>query len=68
MSEERIIELEIKLAYQEDLVETLNDIVSEQQKQIQRLEESFTLLHQRQQSLAESIESNESDNQPPPHY
>lgn len=68
MSEERLIELEIKLAYQEDLTQTLNDIVSEQQKQIQRLEESFTLLHQRQQTLAESIESNQADNQPPPHY
>ena len=68
MSEERIIELEIKLAYQEDLTQTLNDIVSEQQKQIQRLEESFTLLHQRQQTLAESIESNQADHQPPPHY
>ena len=68
MSEERIIELEIKLAYQEDVVHILNEIVTEQQKQIQRLETSFTLLHQRQQSLADSISTNQDDNQPPPHY
>ena len=68
MSTERIIELEIKLAYQEDLLESLNNIISEQQQQIHRLENAFTLLHQRQQTLAESIESTEDDNQLPPHY
>ncbi len=68
MSEESIIELEIKLAYQEDLLESLNHIISEQQRQIQCLENSFTVLHQRQQTLAESIESTQADNQPPPHY
>jgi len=68
MSEKRIIELEIKLAYQEDLIHSLNDIVCEQQRQIHRLENSFTLLHQRQQTLAEALESTQTDNQIPPHY
>ncbi len=68
MSEKSIVELEIKLAFQEDLLESLNHIITEQQRQIQCLENSFTLLHQRQQNLAESIESTQEDNQPPPHY
>ncbi len=44
MNEERIIELEIKLAYQEDLLQTLNAIVASQQQQITRLENSCQLL------------------------
>ncbi|MDQ7091601.1 MAG: SlyX family protein [Methylococcales bacterium] len=69
MSETRIIELEIKVAYQEDLLHSLNDIISDQQKQLYRLENSLTLLHQRQQTLADNMESTSSDdNQPPPHY
>ncbi len=68
MNENRIIELEIKLSYQEDLIESLNNTVSEQQQQINRLENSLSLLHQRQQSLAETVEATQIDNQPPPHY
>ncbi len=68
MSEERLIELEIKVAYQEDLLQTLNTIVSEQQQKIAQLEASSQLLYQRQQTLAENIDGHQQDNQPPPHY
>ena len=68
MNEERLIELEIKLAYQEDLLQTLNTIVSEQQQKIEQLDASSKLLYQRQQTLAENMDSQQEDNQPPPHY
>ncbi len=68
MDEARLIELEIKLAYQEDLLQTLNKIVSEQQQQIQSLENSLNILHQRQQTLAENLVSNPAETQLPPHY
>ncbi|MCK5925203.1 MAG: SlyX family protein [Methylococcales bacterium] len=55
MREERIIELEIKLAYQEDLTQSLNDVIIQQQTQISRLENSLNLLHQNQQNLMEKI-------------
>ena len=55
MSDTKIIELEIKLAYQEDLTQTLNDIVTSQQRQIDRLENSLKILHQNQQSLASKV-------------
>ena len=45
MSEERLTELEIKLAYQEDLLQTLNTIVSEQQQKIEQLDASSKLLY-----------------------
>ncbi|MCK5925029.1 MAG: SlyX family protein, partial [Methylococcales bacterium] len=43
MSDARIIELEIKLAYLEDLTQTLNEIVTNQQRQIDRLENSLKM-------------------------
>jgi SlyX protein len=55
MSDKRIIELEIKLAYQEDLTETLNDIVTHQQRQIDQLENSLKMLHKNQQILAAKV-------------
>lgn len=67
-TEERMIELEIKLAYQEDLLQTLNAIVTGQQKQIGRLEETCKLLYERMKSLSAASELAQTDNQPPPHY
>jgi SlyX protein len=55
MSDKRIIELEIKLAYQEDLTQTLNDIVTHQQRQIDQLENSLKMLHKNQQILAAKV-------------
>jgi SlyX protein len=68
MTEERLIELEIKLVYQEDLLQTLNSIVSQQQKQISRLEETLLVLHDRLKGLSFASEMNQPDNQLPPHY
>lgn len=66
---ERLIELEIKMAYQEDLLLTLNNIVSEQQQHIQRLEKTCQLLHERLQSLANANEGTDKlVHEIPPHY
>jgi len=68
MSEERLIELEIKLAYQEDLLQQLNTIVASQQQQISRLETTCTLLHERQKTFAQSLGGDEQTVEIPPHY
>jgi SlyX protein len=69
MNDERIIELEIKLAYQEDLLQTLNNIVSEQQQQIQRLEKTCQMLYERMKSLSTETSGNSLDvDEVPPHY
>lgn len=67
MSEQRFIELEIKVAYQEDLVQALNQIVSEQQRQIDRLEATSRLLHDRLKSL-HVTQSEQNIDETPPHY
>lgn len=68
MSEERIIELEIKQAYQEDLIQTLNSIVADQQKQIGKLEETCKLLHDKIKSLAMTERNPGAIDERPPHY
>jgi len=67
MNDERVIELEIKVAYQEDLLQTLNDVVSEQQQQLIRLEEVSRLLGQRIKNMAGSEGINQGV-ELPPHY
>lgn len=67
MSEQRIIELEIKAAYQEDLVQDLNYIVAKQQGQIDRLEATCNVLHERIKSL-QDMQPEENVDQTPPHY
>jgi Uncharacterized protein conserved in bacteria len=69
MSEERIIELEIKQAYQEDLIQALNRVVADQQKQIGKLEETCKLLNDKIKSLAMAERNPMSAiDERPPHY
>jgi SlyX protein len=69
MNDDRIIELEIKAAYQEDLLQALNKIVSGQQQQIQRLEATCQLLNDRIKSLSsENSNNGASVDEVPPHY
>lgn len=46
MNESRLTELETKLAFAEDLLETLNQTVARQQGQIDSLQQQLRLLHQ----------------------
>jgi len=65
--EDRIIDLETKSAYQEHLIQELNEVIISQQKQIDRLEKSLLhlkdfLRNQEEQPSAPEKEA------PPPHY
>ncbi len=68
MNEDRIIELEIKQAYQEDLIQALNKVVADQQKQIGKLEETCKLLNEKIKSLASSGRESGIGDERPPHY
>ena len=67
MVDGRITELEIKIAYQDDLLQALNDVVGDQQRQLIRLEEVCKLLGQRIKNMAEPGEINQ-EIEDPPHY
>ena len=64
-SEDRFIDIEIKVAYQEDLLQSLNQRVYEQQQQIDKLEQTLLALAQR---LREQPHSGGVGNERPPHY
>jgi SlyX protein len=69
MNEERLENIETKIAYQEDLIEELNKSVYQQQKELERLKATCVSLASHIASLYES--SNESKlavNEKPPHY
>ncbi len=67
MSEQRLIELEIKLAYQEDLVGELNKIVAQQQQKIDHLEKICRLLYERVENLS-AHQDGVAAEEIPPHY
>jgi SlyX protein len=60
--------LEIKLAYQEDTIESLNQTVIAQQVKISQLEKTMSLVIEKMQSSAtpEGVSSNQIEL--PPHY
>ena len=67
MNEQRLIELEIKAAYQEDLLQELNKIVAHQAQKLTHLENTCQLLYERINSL--QLENPDAEIEPPPpHY
>lgn len=68
MSESRLMELEIKVAYQEDLVQELNKIVTGQQQQIESLKAVCKLLNDKIKSISVEGESSSVMDEVPPHY
>jgi SlyX protein len=65
-SEKRFVDIEIKLVHQEDLVESLNQRVYEQQKQIDQLEAIVIALAERVRNTSQSNQM--PLNERPPHY
>ena len=68
MEEQRFIEIETKLAHQENLVNELNSVVTDQQVQISRLEELCRSLLSRVRSLADGATVDGPHDERPPHY
>jgi len=68
MSEERFIDLETRLAHQDQLLNQLNDVVTQQQAKIMRLEELCESLIQRVRSVGDSMPADDSGDERPPHY
>lgn len=67
-SQEKMDDLQIKLAFQDDLLETLNQVVVGQQQQIDLLQQQVKLLYQQIRSLQPSNIADVAEDVPPPHY
>ncbi len=68
MSEKRFIDLEMRLAHQDQLLNQLNDVVTEQQSKIMQLESLCKSLIQRVQVVAEGVSGENPGDERPPHY
>ena len=68
--EEKLIELETKFSYQEDLLSDLNDIVAKQQLQLDELITEMSGIKEQLQDSAErgSAEGHGEQDEKPPHY
>ena len=66
-----IVELQQQIAFQEQTVDTLNEVVSRQQKDLTRIERTLSLLAQQMknsQQTADAGQGGPEANEPPPHY
>lgn len=64
--QQQIDDLQGRLAYQEDLLHSLNEVISRQDKTIQQLEKRLQQQQDRLQDVAFHIETSANDK--PPHY
>lgn len=67
MSDARLTDLEIRLAWQEDLLRTLEDTLHAQQTHVGELETFCRQLAERLRALQDGHDANPDDG-PPPHY
>ncbi|CAG2148053.1 Protein SlyX [Cupriavidus campinensis] len=66
--ESRLTDLEIKVAFQEDLIETLNLAVARQQQQLDLLQAQFRALYQQVRTSASTAAESNPQHEIPPHY
>ena len=64
----QLIDIETKLAYQEDLLQELNQIVISMQQQIDKLELRNQMLRDNLKQIEDSLPSDSNPNEQPPHY
>lgn len=69
MTDDRLVNIEIKLTQQEDAVEELNKVICEQQKRVEKLEAICAALINQVRGLSEIVgEGSAPQNETPPHY
>jgi SlyX protein len=68
VTEKRFCDIEEKLAYQEHIVQTLNEVIYQQQKQIDRLELTCQQLADKVKNMDETGSMESVVDEKPPHY
>jgi SlyX protein len=66
--EEQLIELQSQLAFQEDTIQALNDVVAQQQQQIDSLRARSDLFSSQLERAMTAMEGSDVIDVPPPHY
>ena len=66
-----IVELQQQVAFQEQTIDALNEVVSRQQQDLTRLDRALALLAQQMASMQQAADAEPGHaeaHQPPPHY
>lgn len=66
--ENRLIELETRVAFQENTLQALNAVIVRQQKEIDTLSRDLESVRAQLQALVASQDTHTGDEPPPPHY
>ena len=68
MNDDRLVNIETKLAHQDQLLIELNDALGKQQESIMTLEQLCASMAQRLRSMGEGETVSPPDDERPPHY
>lgn len=68
LDQNRVIELETKIAFQEQMIEELNQALIQQQFALDKLQLQVRHLAEKLQGMAGSNVASRSEETPPPHY
>ena len=66
--EDRLIDLESKLAHQDQTLHELNEVVTDQQSRIMQLEQLCLSLAEKVQSMGDEMPAASGGDERPPHY
>ncbi len=66
--EDRLMEMEVKISFQEDTVQELNKVVCQQQKMLDQLEATCRFLLNQVKDLSDTASESKVSNERPPHY
>lgn len=66
--EDRLVDIETQLAYQEDLIQSLNQVVINMQQQIDQLELKNQRLQDNLKHMATLLPNDQNPSEQPPHY
>ncbi len=66
--EDRLAELEVRVAFQDRTIQELNDALTRQQRELVRLAREVETLQQQLRTLAPAWVASRDEETPPPHY
>jgi SlyX protein len=66
--DDRLIELETKVAFQEDSIQKLTEAVNQHERELYRLTREMKMLREHATAQSESQLAELADEPPPPHY
>jgi SlyX protein len=66
--QDRVAELEVRVAFQDKTIQELNEVVTRQQREIDRLVRELETLKVQVRALAPSPVVSRDEETPPPHY